>query len=186
MFYVSAVGMVDFRRWALDIAPDDVLHKGRLQPGRMFLVDTAQHRIIEDDEIKADLATRQPYAEWLRNGVIHLDALPEREHIVHTGASVTRRQRTFGYTEEELRVLLAPMAKTGAEPIGSMGTDSPIAALSSRSRLIFDYFAQLFAQVTNPPLDAIREEIVTSLQTCIGPEGNLLEEHRRSAAPARP
>ena len=160
----------------LDIPQSRIIRKGRLQPGRMFLVDTAQHRIIEDDEIKAELAAGQPYAEWLRNGVIHLDALPEREHIVHTGASVTRRQRTFGYTEEELRVILAPMAKSGTEPIGSMGTDSPIAALSSRSRLLFDYFAQLFAQVTNPPLDAIREEIVTSLQTSIGPEGNLLEE----------
>ncbi len=112
----------------------------------------------------------------MNNGVIHLDALPEREHIVHTTASVTRRQRTFGYTEEDLRVILAPMAKTAGEPLGSMGTDSPIAALSSKSRQLFDYFAQLFAQVTNPPLDAIREEIVTSLGTMIGPEANVLDE----------
>jgi glutamate synthase (NADPH/NADH) large chain len=159
----------------LDIDPAKVVRKGRLQPGRMFLVDTAEHRIIEDDEIKAELATEQPYGEWLEAGLIDLADLPEREHIVHTHASVTRRQQTFGYTEEELRVLLAPMAKAGAEPIGSMGTDSPIAALSERPRLLFDYFTQLFAQVTNPPLDAIREELVTSLISSLGPQGNLLE-----------
>ncbi|WP_255952517.1 glutamate synthase large subunit [Streptomyces odontomachi] len=158
----------------LDIDPAKVVRKGRLQPGRMFLVDTAEHRIIEDDEIKATLAAEHPYEEWLEAGEIELEDLPEREHIVHTHASVTRRQQTFGYTEEELRVLLAPMAKSGAEPIGSMGTDSPIAALSSRPRLLFDYFTQLFAQVTNPPLDAIREELVTSLRSSLGPQGNLL------------
>ncbi|MGW1011096.1 glutamate synthase large subunit [Streptomyces termitum] len=159
----------------LDIDPARVVRKGRLQPGRMFLVDTAEHRIIEDDEIKAALAAEQPYAEWLEAGEIELPDLPEREHIVHTHASVTRRQQTFGYTEEELRVLLAPMARTGAEPIGSMGTDSPIAAISARPRLLFDYFTQLFAQVTNPPLDAIREELVTSLRSSLGPQGNLLD-----------
>ncbi|MEU7198997.1 glutamate synthase large subunit [Streptomyces sp. NPDC045470] len=159
----------------LDIDPAKVVRKGRLQPGRMFLVDTAEHRIIEDDEIKAQLAAEHPYQEWLDAGLIELADLPEREHIVHTHASVTRRQQTFGYTEEELRVILAPMAKAGAEPIGSMGTDSPIAALSERPRLLFDYFTQLFAQVTNPPLDAIREELVTSLISSLGPQGNLLE-----------
>ncbi|MFR9726463.1 glutamate synthase large subunit [Streptomyces sp. MS19] len=159
----------------LDIDPARVVRKGRLQPGRMFLVDTAEHRIIEDDEIKERLAAEHPYAEWLEAGVIELAGLPEREHVVHTHASVTRRQQTFGYTEEELRILLTPMAMTGAEPIGSMGTDSPIAALSERPRLIFDYFTQLFAQVTNPPLDAIREELVTSLHSSLGPQGNLLE-----------
>ncbi|NGN68794.1 glutamate synthase large subunit [Streptomyces sp. A7024] len=159
----------------LDIDPGKVVRKGRLQPGRMFLVDTEKHRIIEDDEIKAELAAEHPYQEWLEAGLIELEDLPEREHIVHTHASVTRRQQTFGYTEEELRVLLAPMAKAAAEPIGSMGTDSPIAALSDRPRLIFDYFTQLFAQVTNPPLDAIREELVTSLISSLGPQGNLLE-----------
>ncbi|NLU74643.1 glutamate synthase large subunit [Streptomyces sp. HNM0575] len=164
----------------LDIDPSRVVRKGRLQPGRMFLVDTAEHRIIEDDEIKEQLASEQPYREWLEAGLIDLADLPEREHIVHTHASVTRRQQTFGYTEEELRVLLAPMAKTVAEPIGSMGTDSPIAALSERPRLIFDYFTQLFAQVTNPPLDAIREELVTSLNSSLGPQGNLLEPNAAS------
>ncbi|MBZ5733385.1 glutamate synthase large subunit [Nocardioides sp. TRM66260-LWL] len=159
----------------LDLDPATVVRKGRLQPGRMFLVDTEEHRIIEDEEIKAQLAAEHPYAEWLHAGLVHLSDLPEREHVVHTHASVTRRQQVFGYTEEELRVILTPMANTGAEPIGSMGTDTPIAALSDKPRLLFDYFAQLFAQVTNPPLDAIREELVTSLNGTIGPEANLLE-----------
>ncbi|MEU3553055.1 glutamate synthase large subunit [Streptomyces fragilis] len=159
----------------LDIAPEKVVRKGRLQPGRMFLVDTAVGRVIEDDEIKHALATEHPYQQWLEAAEIELEDLPEREHIVHTHASVTRRQQTFGYTEEELRVIIAPMAKAGAEPIGSMGTDTPIAALSQRPRLLFDYFTQLFAQVTNPPLDAIREELVTSLRSPLGPQGNLLE-----------
>ncbi|MEV6439804.1 glutamate synthase large subunit [Streptomyces anulatus] len=166
----------------LDIDPAKVVRKGRLQPGKMFLVDTAEHRIIEDDEIKASLAAEQPYQEWLETGEIELSDLPEREHIVHTHASVTRRQQTFGYTEEELRVILAPMARTAGEPLGSMGTDSPIAALSERPRLLFDYFTQLFAQVTNPPLDAIREELVTSLRSSLGPQGNILEP---TAAAAR-
>ncbi|CAI9419866.1 glutamate synthase large subunit [Nocardioides sp. T2.26MG-1] len=159
----------------LDIDPAKVVRKGRLQPGRMFLVDTDEHRIIEDEEVKAELAAEHPYDEWLHAGLIHLDDIPEREHIVHTHASVTRRQQVFGYTEEELRILLTPMANSGGEPLGSMGTDTPIAALSDKPRLLFDYFSQLFAQVTNPPLDAIREELVTSLAGTIGPEANLLE-----------
>ncbi len=158
----------------LDLAPASIVRKGRLQPGRMFLVDTAEHRIVEDDEVKARLAAEHPYAEWLHAGLVHLSDLPERQHIVHTHASVTRRQQMFGYTEEELRILVTPMARSGVEPIGSMGTDTPIAVLSKRPRLLFDYFSQLFAQVTNPPLDAIREELVTSLAGSIGPEANLL------------
>ncbi|MGH3470438.1 MAG: glutamate synthase central domain-containing protein, partial [Nocardioidaceae bacterium] len=159
----------------LDVEPSHVVRKGRLQPGRMFLVDLDEQRIVEDDEVKTELAAQAPYDEWLHAGLMHLGDLPAREHIVHTHRSVTRRQRTFGYTEEELRLLLTPMARTGAEPIGSMGTDTPVAVLSSRPRLLFDYFTQLVAQVTNPPLDAIREELVTSLAGTIGPEGNLLE-----------
>jgi len=158
----------------LDIPPSDVVAKGRLQPGRMFLVDTARGRIVSDDEVKAELAAERPYADWLHAGLMHLSSLPEREHVVYDHASVLRRQQVFGYTEEELRVLVAPMAMTGAEPIGSMGTDTPIAVLSERPRLLFDYFTQLFAQVTNPPLDAIREELVTSLSSTIGPEHDLL------------
>src|SRR3954469_10130564 len=159
----------------LDIDPATVVRKGRLKPGRMFLVDTAEHRIIEDDEVKTKLAAEHPYDEWLHAGLIRLEQLADREHVVHTHASVTRRQQVFGYTEEEKRILLAPMARAGYEPIGSMGTDTPIAALSDRPRLLFDYFSQLFAQVTNPPLDAIREELVTSLNGTIGPECNLLD-----------
>ena len=158
----------------LDLDPATVVRKGRLQPGRMFLVDTDRGRIVDDAEIKTELAAAAPYDEWLHAGQIHLADLPEREHVVHTHESVTRRQQTFGYTEEELRVLLSPMARAGAEPIGSMGTDTPVAVLSQRPRLLFDYFSQLFAQVTNPPLDAIREELVTSLGTAIGPDQNLL------------
>lgn len=158
----------------LDIDQEKVVKKGRLQPGKMFLIDTAEGRIVEDEELKAQLAEEHPYQEWVAAGQIELGKLPEREHIHHTHASVTRRQQTFGYTEEELRVILAPMAKSGGEALGSMGTDSPIAALSEKPRLLFDYFIQLFAQVTNPPLDAIREELVTSLLSNLGPEGNLL------------
>ncbi|WP_297409370.1 glutamate synthase large subunit [Naasia sp.] len=166
----------------LDIDPARIVKKGRLRPGRMFVVDTVAGRIIEDDELKADLAAAHPYAEWLAEGRIHLEDLPEREHIVHTQSSVTRRQRTFGYTEEEVRILLEPMARAGAEPLGAMGSDTPIAVLSDRPRLLFDYFTQQFAQVTNPPLDSIREEVVTSLGTGLGPEPNLLQpgpEHAR-------
>ncbi|MBU6214131.1 MAG: glutamate synthase large subunit, partial [Actinomycetales bacterium] len=158
----------------LDLDPSKIVRKGRLQPGRMFLVDTAAGRIIEDDEVKAELAAAAPYEQWLREGLVHLDDLPEREHIVHPHESVARRQQVFGYTGEELRAVIAPMAQSGAEAIGSMGADTPIAVLSERPRLLFDYFQQRFAQVTNPPLDAIREELVTSLDSTIGPEGNLL------------
>ncbi|WP_114560061.1 glutamate synthase large subunit [Desertihabitans aurantiacus] len=157
----------------LDVPASKVTAKGRLKPGRMFLVDLDQHRIIGDDEIKSELAGAEPYGEWLRSRV-SLNDLPPREHTVHSHASVTRRQQVFGYTEEDLRLLIAPMASSGAEPIGSMGTDTPLAVLSQRPRLIFDYFSQLFAQVTNPPLDAIREELVTSLAGTLGPERNLL------------
>lgn len=159
----------------LDIDPSKIIRKGRLQPGKMFLVDIEAGRIIEDDEIKNSLASSAPYREWLDSGIVRLSDLPAREHILYPHSSVVRRQRAFGYTEEELRILLTPMARNGAEPIGSMGTDTPIAALSDRPRILFDYFSQLFAQVTNPPLDAIREELVTSLGGSFGPEHNLLD-----------
>ncbi|MDQ7807229.1 glutamate synthase large subunit [Amycolatopsis sp. A133] len=158
----------------LDLDPATIVRKGRLEPGRMFLVDTVEGRIIEDEEVKTELATAHPYDEWVEAGLVHLDDLPERDREVPLHAALVRRQQAFGYTEEELEAILEPMARTGAEPIGSMGNDSPIATLSSRPRLIFDYFIQLFAQVTNPPLDAIREELVTALGTQIGAEPNLL------------
>ncbi|MCA1711222.1 MAG: glutamate synthase large subunit [Actinobacteria bacterium] len=158
----------------LEIPADQIVRKGRLQPGKMFLVDTAQGRVVDDEELKAGLAAEHPYGEWLHSGLLQLGDLAEREHVVYSHESVLRRQQTFGYTEEELRILLTPMAKTGGEALGSMGTDTPVAVLSERPRLLFDYFSQLFAQVTNPPLDAIREELVTSLSGSIGPEQNLL------------
>ena len=173
----------------LDIDPATVVRKGRLQPGRVFLADTATGRIVEDEEVKAALAAEHPYEDWLHAGLVYLDDLPDVADLSALSGAITPAiadksmdgpdlvalQRTHGYTEEELRVILAPMARTGAEPIGSMGTDTPVAVLSDRPRLIFDYFTQLFAQVTNPPLDAIREELVTSLGTITGPEQNLLE-----------
>ncbi|WP_112273017.1 glutamate synthase large subunit [Lentzea terrae] len=159
----------------LDVPSDQVVAKGRLQPGRMFLVDTAQGRIIDDDEFKSNLASEQPYEEWLHAGLLDLADLSDREHVLQSHESVVRRQLTFGYTEEELRILLTPMSIMGQEPLGSMGTDTPVAALSQRSRLLYDYFVQNFAQVTNPPLDAIREEIVTSVKRVMGPEQNLLQ-----------
>ncbi|MEZ5129083.1 MAG: glutamate synthase large subunit [Micropruina glycogenica] len=176
-YWVSDDGLVVFASEAgvIDIPQSKVIAKGRLQPGRMLLVDMAEHRLIDDDEIKSSLAAEHPYAEWLEAGRIDLDELPDRQHVVHSAASVLRRQQVFGYTHEELKIILAPMANSGAEPIGSMGTDTPLAVLSDRPRLLFDYFAQLFAQVTNPPLDAIREELVTSLSSTFGPEGNLLQ-----------
>jgi glutamate synthase (NADPH/NADH) large chain len=159
----------------LEVDPGAVVHKGRLQPGRMFLVDTAKGRIVGDEEVKAELAAEHPYAELLAEGQVHLDELPDRLMLTPQHASVVTHQRLFGYTTEELRVLLAPMARHGEEPVGSMGSDSAIAVLSERPRLLYDYFTQLFAQVTNPPLDAIREELVTSLAATVGPQGNLLD-----------
>jgi glutamate synthase (NADPH/NADH) large chain len=164
----------------LDVAPEDVVMKGRLQPGRMFLVDTNQGRIVGDHEIKADLASRHPYGEWLRQNVVDLKFLAAPTHELPPHADVLQRQQTFGYTTEEIKIILEPMARVGAEPIGSMGTDTPIAVLSQRPRLLFDYFQQLFAQVTNPPLDAIREELVTALGGTLGPEGNLLHPQASS------
>jgi glutamate synthase (NADPH/NADH) large chain len=159
----------------LDIEPDRVIRKGRLQPGRIFLADTVAGRIIEDEEVKAALAAEHPYAEWLHGGMIHLRDLPERSRELPDSRVLLVQQQQFGYTEEDLRVLLAPMARTGVEPLGSMGTDTPLAVLSERPRLLYDYFSQLFAQVTNPPLDAIREELVTALGSSAGPEHNLLD-----------
>ncbi|MFN0028378.1 MAG: glutamate synthase large subunit [Acidimicrobiales bacterium] len=187
----------------MELDPAEVERKGRLEPGRMFLVDTAQGRIVADEEIKETLAAAQPYGQWLAQGRFRLADLPERPDpgsdglkvgvegggtvASGTGAAAARaegtlvtRQQTFGYTVEDLSILMAPMARAGVEALGSMGTDTPIAVLSARSRLLFDYFAQLFAQVTNPPLDAIREELITSLRTELGPCHNLFDPGPRS------
>ncbi|MFD4193324.1 glutamate synthase large subunit [Amycolatopsis thermoflava] len=159
----------------LDVPPDQVVAKGRLKPGRMFLVDTEAGRIVADDEVKSELAKQHPYEEWLHAGLLQLADLQDRDHVTQSHDSVLRRQLAFGYSEEELKILLAPMAEKGAEPLGSMGTDTPPAVLSKRSRQLYDYFKQGFAQVTNPPLDAIREELVTSMSRIMGPERNLLD-----------
>ncbi|MCG7593466.1 glutamate synthase large subunit [Mycobacterium sp. PSTR-4-N] len=158
----------------LDVPSAQIVAKGRLQPGKMFLIDTAAGRIVSDDEIKHDLATAEPYGEWLHAGLLDIKALPDRVRVQPNHDSVVRRQISFGYTEEDLRILLTPVASSGAEPLGSMGTDTPAAVLSERSKSLYDYFVELFAQVTNPPLDAIREEVVTSMSRVMGPEQNLL------------
>ncbi len=161
----------------LDVPAKDVRKKGRLQPGRMFLVDTVEKRIIADGEIKKLLAGRQPYSEWLREQQVTLDQLPEPSRVIASNQeTLLRRQRAFGYTEEDLKILLGPMGARGEEPIGSMGTDVPLACLSDRPQPLFNYFKQLFAQVTNPPIDPIREELVMSLISYIGTERNILDE----------
>ena len=159
-----------------EIDDKHIVSKGRLEPGKMFLVDTDEGRIIPDEEIKRNLASQHPYRKWVEDNSVEMSDLPHREHVSHSGQSVQRRQRAFGYTEEDLKMLLTPMANTGKEPLGSMGNDNPLPVLSKRSRMLFDYFHQKFAQVTNPPLDWEREEIVTSLESAIGPEPNLLED----------
>jgi len=161
----------------LPIDPADVKFKGRLQPGRMFLIDTRAGRIIEDDELKTSYAERRPYGEWIADNLVRLEDLPALEDA-ESPEPATRftRQRMFGYTVEELRLLLAPMAANGSEAIGSMGNDAPLACLSDQPTLLYNYFKQTFAQVTNPAIDSIREESVMSLKTTVGAEGNLLEE----------
>jgi glutamate synthase domain-containing protein 2/glutamate synthase domain-containing protein 1/glutamate synthase domain-containing protein 3 len=161
----------------LDIAPEQVKMKGRLQPGKMFLVDTVEGRIVPDKEIKQRLASRQPYAQWLKDNQITIDQLPAPTRMHHPDAeTLLRRQRAFGYSDEDLRMILGPMASKGEEPVGSMGTDTPLACLSDKPQSLFNYFKQLFAQVTNPPIDPIREEIVMSLISYIGAERNILSE----------
>ena len=161
----------------LPIPPERVRAKGKLQPGRMFLVDLEQGRIVPDEEIKHRLASRRPYAEWLARHQITLDKLPEPPRWHPTDfATIRRRQRCFGYTDEDLKMILTPMASTGEEPVGSMGVDTPLACLSDRPQLLFNYFKQMFAQVTNPPIDPIREESVMSLASFIGTERNILDE----------
>jgi glutamate synthase (NADPH/NADH) large chain len=180
--WVTSDGLVVMASEAgvLDLDPATVVRRMRLQPGRMFLVDTTQGRIVDDEEIKAELAAEQPYQEWLDNGLVALEELPQGPYVRMPHHRIVLRQLVFGFTYEELSVLVAPMARTGAEPLGSMGTDTPVAVLSQRARMLYDYFQQLFAQVTNPPLDAIREEVVTSLQGVIGPEGDLLSPDQNS------
>jgi glutamate synthase (NADPH/NADH) large chain len=161
----------------IDVPAEDIRKKGRLQPGRMFLVDTVQKRIISDAEIKKELASRQPYSKWLQEQQVTMDQLPEPSRVIASNPeTLLRRQRAYGYSEEDLRILLAPMGAKGEEPVGSMGTDVPLACLSDHPQPLFNYFRQLFAQVTNPPIDPIREELVMSLISYIGTERNILDE----------
>jgi glutamate synthase (ferredoxin) len=177
-YYVTKDGMVVMASevGVLDIPPENVLIKERLHPGRIFLVDTREGRIIDDAELKQRYIGMHPYRDWLRSNLLPLDGLPEPDHVPESDhASVMQRQQIFGYTHEDLRLLMTPMAQKGEEPVGSMGNDAALAVLSDKPRVLYDYFKQLFAQVTNPPLDAIREELVTQIETPLGPEGNLLE-----------
>jgi glutamate synthase (ferredoxin) len=160
----------------LEIPAEQVALKGRLQPGRMFVIDTEQGRIVADEEIKQSIATQHPYRQWLDQHMIEIGRLPEPPHIHEPDHdTVLQRQQAFGYTFEDLRLLMVPMARDGVEAVGSMGTDTPLAVLSDKPQNLFNYFKQLFAQVTNPPIDCIREEIVTSAETTIGSEKNLLQ-----------
>ncbi len=156
--------------------PENVLRKGRLQPGKLFLVDLDEGRIVDDEEVKRAVATRKPYAEWHEREVVRLADLPERLPQAPPSEPLRRRQLAFGYSQEDMKVILAPLARNAEEAIGSMGNDSPIAVLSDRRPLIYSYFKQLFAQVTNPPIDSIREAVVMSVQASVGSERNLLDE----------
>jgi len=166
----------------LDIAPENVLCKGRLQPGKMFLIDTREGRIIPDEEIQHKIAAEMLYSVWLKQNLLHINDLPVPPFVHEVNhETVVRRQRAFGYTEEELRMLIAPMATDDAEATGSMGNDTPLAVLSEKPQLLYNYFKQLFAQVTNPPIDAIRKELVTSIDTAVGRDENLFEPTARAA-----
>jgi glutamate synthase domain-containing protein 2/glutamate synthase domain-containing protein 1/glutamate synthase domain-containing protein 3 len=160
----------------LDIPPERVKRLGRLQPGKLFLVDLERGRIVEDGEVKRELSTRRPYGEWFVRNSVHFDDLPPSEAVTISDQPLHARQRAFGYTQEDLRVLLTPMARDAQEPVGSMGNDLSLAVLSDQAPPLFSYFKQLFAQVTNPPIDPIREEIVMSLATSLGTERNLFDE----------
>ncbi|MEA5464391.1 glutamate synthase large subunit [Leptothoe sp. PORK10 BA2] len=168
----------------LPVAPEQILEKGRLQPGRMFLVDMTAGRIVGDEEVKSEIVNAQPYRQWLDQHQLTLAGLASKPPQVQTetlaGGSLRQRQMAFGYTFEELRMLLTPMAQDGVEAVGSMGTDTPLAVLSDKPKLLYDYFQQLFAQVTNPPIDSIREAIITSAVTTVGSERNLLDPQPES------
>jgi len=176
-YYVTTDDLVVMASEAgvLDFPPEKIRQKGRLQPGRMFLVDTEQGRIVEDEEIKQQMASERPYRQWLNEHLVHLEDLPAAPTLpVPDHATLLHRQIAFGYTFEDQRIVISPMARDGVEAIGSMGNDTPLAVLSNKPRLLYDYFKQLFAQVTNPPIDCIREELITSAETRLGSEGNLL------------
>ena len=183
-YYVTSDGRVIMASEAgvLDIPADQIVAKGRLQPGRMFLVDTVEQRIVSDEDLKRRITTEHPYTEWVRDWLVKLTELPPPPRVIEPDhETVLRRQEVFGYTAEDVRLVINSMATTGTDPVGAMGNDQALAVLSERPQLLYSYFKQLFAQVTNPPIDAIREEIITATEMAIGPEGNLLEPNPRSA-----
>ena len=160
----------------LDEPPENILRKGRLQPGKLFLVDLERGRIVDDAEVKHEIATRKPYAQWYEQEVVRSSDLPDRKPRGAAAESLRLRQLAFGYSQEDMKVILAPLARNAEEAVGSMGNDSPLAVLSDRKPLLYSYFKQLFAQVTNPPVDSIREAVVMSVQASVGSERNLLDE----------
>ncbi len=160
----------------LDIPADRILTSGRLEPGKMFYIDTEEGRIVHDEEIKETMSSRRPYSVWLKEWLVDIDSLPKPECTQPPSEDLLRDMRAFGYSREDLKVIIKPMADTGKEPIGSMGNDTPHAVLSNQPKLLYEYFKQLFAQVTNPAIDPIREEVVMSLDSFIGPQKNILEE----------
>ncbi|MGC3997720.1 MAG: glutamate synthase large subunit [Anaeromyxobacter sp.] len=177
-YYVTADDLVVMASevGVVDLPPERIVKKGRLQPGRIFLVDTVEGRIVDDDELKERIAKAHPYREWIDRYTVRLDELPKPPRVIEPDhETVLRRQEVFGYTAEDVKIIITPMASDGVEPNGSMGNDAPLAVLSERPQPLFNYFKQLFAQVTNPPVDAIREEIIMAVETAVGPEGNLLE-----------
>jgi glutamate synthase (NADPH/NADH) len=198
-FYVTHSGRVIMGSevGVVDVPPEDVLRKGRLNPGMMLLVDFENHTVVDDEALKAQYSKAHPYGEWLKRQKIHLkdiiESVPEKDRVAPTLTQVDENcereginriltpLKAFGYTVEALDMLLLPMAKDGVEALGSMGNDTPLAVMSNREKLTFEYFKQMFAQVTNPPIDPIREKIVTSMECMIGPEGDLLERNENNA-----
>jgi hypothetical protein len=169
----------------LDIPESKIVKKWRLQPGKMLLVDLDAGRIVDDDELKRTLATAKPYRDWMSRCRLSLEEMPEPAPPTASSVPVLDRQQAFGYTQEDLKIILTPMARNGEEAIGSMGNDAALTVLSDRPKVFYNYFKQLFAQVTNPPLDAIREELVTAMGSTIGPEGNLLDPRPESCRQIR-
>jgi glutamate synthase (ferredoxin) len=160
----------------VEIEPEEVEFHGRLEPGKMFLVDMNEGRIINDEEIKEKIAAKQPYRQWLDENLIQLkDISAKKGPIIHKEVDLNKREVAFGYTKEDINTIIRPMAQLGKEPIGSMGSDTPIAVLSERPQLIYNYFKQIFAQVTNPPLDGIREELITDISLTLGSDTNIFD-----------
>lgn len=187
-YYVTSDDLIVLASEAgvLDIAPERIIRKERLQPGRMLLVDTEAGRIIPDEEIKGRIVNEKPYRQWLNRHLVSLEDLPAAISVPASEAeTLNRRQHAFGYTFEHLRKIIEPMSKTGVDPVGSMGYDAPLAVLSDRPQLLYSYFKQLFAQVTNPPIDSNFEEIITAQGTTIGAEGNLIDPQPESCRQIR-